>query len=189
MPSPVAQVGSDVIRRVAEPVQFPLSEEARQTIQTLVSSMRSAELVGMAAPQVGQSVRIFVTEVRKTRFRNRVPDELRVFLNPKILFYSADTEIGYEGCGSVADTNLFGEVERATRVQLRWQDEQGKFHEGTFEGFLARIIQHEYDHLNGTVILDRLATTKTVMSGSEFQKKMQLEAEKQQPMRQSGSSD
>jgi peptide deformylase len=72
-------------------------------------------------------------------------------------------------------------VERATRVQLRWQDEQGKFHEGTFEGFLARIIQHEYDHLNGVIFLDRLATPKTVMSGSEFQKKTQREAEKQQP--------
>ncbi|MEQ1864867.1 MAG: peptide deformylase [Micropepsaceae bacterium] len=173
MSSKVSQIGCDAIRSVAKPVDFPLSSENLEVVSSLVSQMREAELVGMAAPQIGRSVRIFVTEVRKTRFRNRAPDELRVFLNPEILYYSAKTEIGYEGCGSVAETNLFGEVERATSVQIRWQNEEGAPFEGTFEGFLARIVQHEYDHLNGIVFLDRLATTKTVLSATEFQKRLE----------------
>lgn len=171
MQNVVSQIGSRVIRGVAKSVGFPISKRNGAIIDQLVTQMRGSDLVGMAAPQIGKSVQIFATEVRSTKFRDREPDKLRVFVNPQILYYSAETEVGYEGCGSVADSNLFGEVERALRVQVAWQDKNGNPRKGTFEGFLARVIQHELDHLKGIVFLDRLTSTQTVMSGSEFGEK------------------
>lgn len=167
----VFQVGSEVIRAKANQVSVPLDAESRSVVENLVQSMRDSNLVGMAAPQIGESVCIFVTEIRKTKFRDVGIDPLRVFVNPIIENMSEDKEIAYEGCGSVADSNLFGEVERSKQLKISWDSEDGERQSGIFEGFLARIIQHEYDHLQGTVFLDKLTTTQTVMSASEFQKR------------------
>ncbi|MEO1253108.1 MAG: peptide deformylase [Pseudomonadota bacterium] len=166
----VSQVGSDVIRQKAVPVDFPLSEQDVQIVRNLIEQMRANDLVGMAAPQIGQSRRIFVTEVRRTKFRDSGLDPLRVFVNPSIENASSETQTAYEGCGSVAESNLFGEVERPKKIAVKWQSEDGSHQTAEFEGFIARIIQHELDHLDGIVFLDRIKTTKTVMSGIEFQK-------------------
>jgi peptide deformylase len=168
----VSQIGNAVIRRRADEVAFPLGRTERALIKRLITSMRRSNLVGMAAPQIGKSIRIFVTEVRKTRYRNMNTDKLRVFINPEIVSMSDATELGYEGCGSVAQSELFGEVERAKEISVRWYDEEGKQHSNEFSGFLARVIQHEYDHLEGIVFLDKLKTTRTAMSGSEFRRRM-----------------
>lgn len=167
----VFQVGSEVIRAKASDVNVPLDANNKSVVETLVQSMRDSNLVGMAAPQIGVSKRIFVTEIRKTKFRDVGCDPLRVFLNPTIESMSEERETAYEGCGSVAESNIFGEVERSKQVTLSWISEDGEPRSGVFEGFLARIIQHEYDHLQGIVFLDKLSTTKTVMSASEFQKR------------------
>jgi len=72
--------------------------------------MQSGVLVGMSAPQIGVSKQIFMTQSRTTKYRNEKLSQLKVFINPKIIRYSRQKQIGYEGCGSVVESNLFGEV-------------------------------------------------------------------------------
>ena len=164
----IFQIGHPVIRAKAAPVSLPLAEEAKQLIATMTAAMRQAGLVGIAAPQIGASKRIFLSEIRAGNSRNVKEDGLRIFLNPEILDYSADKEVDYEGCGSVADSNLFGEVERSQSVTVRYSDEMGQQKTETFEGLLARIVQHEFDHLEGVVFTDKLYRTTTLMSGSTY---------------------
>jgi peptide deformylase len=166
----IFQIGSDVIRAVAKPVGTPLDAADRALIETMAIAMRQAGLVGIAAPQVGVSKRIFLTEIPGANSRGLAEDALRVFINPEILEFSAESVVDYEGCGSVADANLFGEVERSQAVTVRYLDETGQEKTGTFEGFLARIIQHEFDHLEGVVFTDKLHSTQTLMSGSEYRR-------------------
>lgn len=134
--------------------------------------MRHHGLVGMAAPQIGVSKKIFVTEVRKTKHRSpNILDGLRVFINPKIVSSSKRNKAGYEGCGSVAFAKLFGKVMRPEAVTVQAYNEKGEKFEIKATGLLARIIQHEIDHLNGVVFLDRLTDKKSLMSENEYRKK------------------
>ena len=134
--------------------------------------MRHADLVGMAAPQIGQNVKIFVTEIRKTKFRKtKELDKLRVFINSKIISRSKKMVSGYEGCGSVATAGIFGKVPRPYQVTVSAIDEKNKKFVFTAKGLLARVIQHETDHLNGIVFLDKVANRKSLMSREEYLKK------------------
>lgn len=166
----IFQIGSDVIRAKAQPVSVPLDDTDCALIETMTIAMRQAGLVGIAAPQVGVSKRIFLTEIRQANIRGSAEDALRVFVNPDITHFSEEKIVDYEGCGSVADANLVGEVERSHAVTVRYQDEKGQQNTGTFEGLLARIIQHEFDHLEGVVFTDKLYRTQTLMSGSEYRR-------------------
>ena len=127
----------------------------------------------MAAPQIGKGLRIFVTEVRKTKLRKGVGienvDPLRVFINPKILSVSKKENKDWEGCGSVASANLFGMVKRPSSVVVEALDEKGEEFHLKASNLVARVIQHEMDHLDGIVFADR-ADTKTYMSKSEYLK-------------------
>ncbi len=166
----IAQVGNKVIRQKACRVKFPLSKEDKKITKDLVDTMQSGVLVGLSAPQIGVSKQIFVTQPRTTKYRNEKLSQLKVFINPKITRHSRKKKIGYEGCGSVAESNLFGEVNRSVNIDVEYYSEDGKKHKDAFDGFLARIIQHEIDHLNGIVFVDKLENTKTIMSGSEYKK-------------------
>ncbi|MBP6942666.1 MAG: peptide deformylase, partial [Candidatus Buchananbacteria bacterium] len=135
----------------------------------LIDSMRHHGLVGMAAPQVGKNVRIFVTEIRKTKFRTSevVNGELRIYINPTIIAASKKMVSGWEGCGSVASANLFGRVKRSVAVTIEAFDERGDKFQFKATDLLARVIQHEMDHLNGIVFTDT-ADPKTYMSRNEY---------------------
>lgn len=175
----VTQVGDPVIRKKAKRVKDFESKETKQVIKNLIDSMRHHGLVGMAAPQIGEEMQIFVTEIRETIHRktNKVSDidGLRVFVNPKILSFSEKTVKGWEGCGSVAESGLFGKVERSESIFVEAHDDKGKKFNLEARGLLARVIQHEMDHLNGIVFIDRV-DTKTCMSRNEYLK-MQKKAE------------
>jgi peptide deformylase len=150
--------------------KISIVKRGKKIVKDLVDTMCSSVLVGMSAPQIGVSKQIFVTQPRTTKYRNKKLSQLKVFINPKITRYSRQKEIGYEGCGSVAESNLFGEVKRSTNIDIEYYSEDGIKNKGTFNGFLARIIQHEIDHLNGIVFVDKLHTTKTIVSGNEYKK-------------------
>ena len=164
----VCQVGMDIIRAGTPPAVFPLDTAHQQTITDLVDTLRASTLIGMAAPQIGRAHRIFVTEIRETPFRKVGTEPLRIFVNPEIIAASDAHDLGYEGCGSVANSDLFGQVSRPARVTLRWQDPDGGAHEEEFSGLMARLVQHELDHLNGIVFMDRLHSSKSLMSGEIF---------------------
>jgi peptide deformylase len=166
----VSQVGSPVIRSRAKQVADPTSRETKKVVRDLIDSMRHYDLVGMAAPQIGKGLRIFVSEVRKTKTRKVTQtDELRVFINPRITSSSKAMDTDWEGCGSVAASGLFGRVERPASVVVSAQDTDGRRFRLDVCGLLARVVQHEIDHLNGKVFTD-LADPASYMSRVEYLK-------------------
>lgn len=164
------QVGNPIIRSKAKSVKEINSVKIKKVVSNLVDAMRKHELVGTAAPQIGESLRIFVTEIRKTKVRNSQDlDALRVFINPKVVGRSKKQVAGWEGCGSVAEAGLFAKVKRPASVEVTAKDEKGEKFTLKADGLLARVIQHEVDHLNGVIFLDK-ADTKTCMSKNEYLK-------------------
>jgi peptide deformylase len=169
----VTQIGAPVIRAKAKPVRSATAPRTKKIVRDLIDSMRHHGLVGMAAPQIGIGLRIFVSELRKTNVRRAgEADAARVFINPEILRRSKERSIGGEGCGSVACAGLFGMVPRAQSVTVTALDGKGKKFTLTAKGLLAAVIQHEVDHLNGIVFLDRLPDMKSLMSREEYIKKL-----------------
>ena len=154
-------IGEPVLRETAEQVLDVSDTHIQQTIADLVDTMREEQLIGMAAPQIGDPVRIFVSEIRETPLRKSGFDMLRVFINPEITEFSRETELSFEGCGSIP--GLFGEVERSSEITVKYQDEKGVSCEMKAEGLLAHVIQHENDHLNGILFTD-LADPKSLVS-------------------------
>ncbi len=165
------QIGDPVIRARAKRVADPLSAQTKRIVRDLIDSMRADNLVGMAAPQIGESVRIFVSEIRSTVYREKSEkeiDSIRVFINPVIVEKSSKLATDFEGCGSVAQAGLFGKVPRPAKVTIRAQDSNGDMFEGVATGLLARIIQHEMDHLDGKVFLDRMKDMKTLEGKQQY---------------------
>ena len=164
------QAGNRVIHTKAERVKDVFSVETKQVIEDLVDTMRHEDLVGMAAPQIGIGQRIFVTEIRKTEFRNENQDECRVFINPELLKTSDSKTESYEGCGSVASAQFFGPVSRPEEIVVKAQNEKGEWFELSASRLLARVIQHEIDHLDGIIFPEKISDMKKVMSKSEYLK-------------------
>ncbi|OHA66576.1 MAG: peptide deformylase [Candidatus Wildermuthbacteria bacterium RIFCSPHIGHO2_02_FULL_47_12] len=167
------QIGNPIIRSSSRKVKDISSRKIKRIIQNLIDSMRFHELVGMAAPQIDLNIRIFVTEIRatKTRRKQKNADPLRVYINPSIVSYSKKHTLGYEGCGSVASGQLFGPVRRPEKVVVRAKDEKGRVFILEAKDLLARVIQHELDHLDGLVFIDKVADTKKLLDRSEYIKK------------------
>ena len=167
----ITRLGHPKIRQGTEQVS---SEEMHsQTIQRLiddmVETMRDANGVGIAAPQVHVSKQIIAIEVspENPRYPNQPAVPLMVLLNPMIMDYAKTTEEGWEGCLSVPD--LRGLVPRWTRVKVAGLDREGHAVQLDAEGFFARVIQHEVDHLNSKVFLDRLPDLKTLTHLREYE--------------------
>jgi peptide deformylase len=165
----VAQVGNPIIRKKSKKVTSITSPETKKIVKDLTDSMRHANLVGMAAPQIGYNLRIFVTEVRTTTLRKtNESDKLRIFINPQIIHASKKQVLGYEGCGSVASANIFGKVPRSSQITVEAFDEKNKKFVFTAKGLLARVIQHEFDHLEGIIFLDKVSDKKSLMNREEY---------------------
>ena len=155
----------DCLRRVAEPVSFPLSDEVRTLVQDMADTMYDAPGVGLAAPQVGVSLRIAITDTvwRDEEVRHRADEpggvhDLKIWINPEFLWKSEETSVWEEGCLSVPE--FYADVERPAAVRLRWYDMEGVKHEADFEGFQAVALQHEFDHLDGKLFIDYLSPLK-----------------------------
>ncbi len=152
---PIYAYGHTVLRRRAE--EMPLrGEELQQFIADMWETMYNASGIGLAAPQVGKSWRLFVIDTLQA---SEDADGLKgVFIHPEIVETSAE-EVEYEeGCLSIPD--VYGSVLRPQRVRLRYMDEHLQWHERDFDGVAARVIQHEYDHLEGRLFTDLLKPLK-----------------------------
>src|SRR5260221_1503233 len=131
--------------------------EVKRVIQDLIETMRHLGLIGLAAPQIGDNYKIFITEPRATQYRTSdQTDELRIYINPIVVSKSDEEVIIYEGCGSVSDADGFGPVQRSKEVTVEAFDENGKKFQFKSDGILARVIMHELDHLDGLEFLDRM---------------------------------
>ena len=141
-----------VLRRKARLVtRFDV--ELQTLIDDMIETMRDAPGVGLAAPQVGVSERVIVVEYTEDEENEQAPKKLFVMVNPEIKSASEDTEVATEGCLSVPGWQ--GEVERALAVTVKGQTRRGQPMKVKAKGWMARIFQHEIDHINGVVFTDR----------------------------------
>jgi len=166
----IVQIGNPILSRKSETVSDINSKETKKVIKNLTDSVRYHGLIGMAASQIGEKLRIFVTEVRNTKYRNLETDKLRVYINPKIIWQSKKEVIIYEGCGSVAYAKLFAPVKRSEKIIIKATDEKGNEFELKAEGMLSRVIQHEYDHLDGVEFTEKITDMRKIMSSEEYRK-------------------
>ncbi len=141
-----------ILRRKARTVTL-FDSDLQTLIEDMIETLRDAPGVGLAAPQVGKSDRLIVVEYPEDDELEDSPKKLYVVVNPEVKEASEETEMGIEGCLSIP--NLHGEVERAIAVIVKGQTRRGQPIKIKAQGWLARIFQHEIDHLNGIVFTDR----------------------------------
>lgn len=163
----VAQLGNPVLRSPACPVE-DIHDPALQTlIDNLTYTAAQTNGVGIAAPQVSQSLQLFIVASRPTlRYLDAPVMAPTPMINPQIVARSEQTVLGWEGCLSVP--GLRGQVMRSREIEVRYFDRHGQLQQQVFTDFVARIIQHEYDHLIGKVFLDRVESTLDLMSEAEY---------------------
>lgn len=148
----IVTVPNDVLRRKAHKITT-FDKDLQIVIDDMIETMREAPGVGLAAPQIGLSQRLIVVEYEEDDQKEDSPKKLHVVANPEIVKVSEDTELGIEGCLSVPA--LVGEVGRSLEIVVRGQNRRGQPVKIKAEGWLARIFQHEIDHLDGVLYTDR----------------------------------
>jgi len=148
----IVTVGAPILRRKAKKVTS-FGETTERLVQDMLDSMRAANGLGLAAPQIGVPLRVIVIEMPEDD-ENPHSDERYVLCNPKIVRASKELEEGEEGCLSVP--GLIGEVVRATAVTVKGATPRGKRVRHKAHGLLARAFQHEIDHLDGVLFVDRV---------------------------------
>lgn len=153
---PVNVFGDPILRKKAEPITEDF-KDLKVFIQNMFETMYSSDGVGLAAPQVGQSIRVFVLDTT-TEEEDEPVGIKRAFINPDIIEKYGDEWVMNEGCLSVPE--IREDVLRPESVIIKYQDENFVDHEEIFNGFTARVIQHEYDHLEGIIFVDYLNPLK-----------------------------
>jgi len=156
--------GAEALRKPAQPVS-EINEEIQGLIDDLAETMLAAPGVGIAAPQVGVSRRIVLVR----SLEDPEGKDFLVLINPEII-RSEGKEVAEERCLSVPDLRM--EVVRAEKVRVRALDRQGKPFEMEGVGLMARILQHEIDHLNGLLYIDRLSSAKRDLVKRKLRKRM-----------------
>jgi len=163
----IAQLGHPVLREPAGPVALPATAEVRALVDDMLATLREADGVGIAAPQVYEGASLFVVASRPNpRYPDAPSMEPEVVVNPEIVGRSDEVVKGWEGCLSIP--GLRGLVPRHRRIVARYRTLDGAEVEREFVDFVARIFQHEDDHLRGLVFLDRLESPRDVATEREF---------------------
>lgn len=158
---PIRAYGDPVLKKMAQDIE-PSHPGLKQLIADMFETMYAASGVGLAAPQIGQSIRLFIVDASpfaededgQPTEDAHLKDFKKVFINPYIVEEEGEEWSFEEGCLSIP--NIREAVMRQPKIVLQYQDEKFKEHEETFEGFAARVIQHEHDHLDGILFTDHL---------------------------------
>jgi peptide deformylase len=151
---PIVIYGHPILRKIAVEIDkdYP---GLKQFVEDLFDTLYHSEGIGLAAPQVGKSVRIFVVDGKPVSDDEPELANFKiVFINAHITEKSGDLQPMTEGCLSIP--NLREEVIRESRIRINYHDENWDYHDDVFTGYKARIIQHEYDHLDGILFTDRV---------------------------------
>ena len=167
----VARLGHPVLRQVAQPVPVDRirSPEVQRFIDDMVETMREYSGAGLAANQVHTPIQIAVVEVTSNpRYPDAPQIPLTVLVNPVVTPMTDEMEEGWEGCLSVPD--MRGRVARHTAVRLQCYDREGERVDLVAKDFFARVIQHETDHLNGIVYVDRMSDLSSLSFLAEWQR-------------------
>jgi peptide deformylase len=157
----IAQLGQPVLREQGQLITNPRDPALQVLIDDMLVTVADANGVGIAAPQVYEPLALFIVASRPNpRYPNAPEAEPTAMLNPEILWASNEKETGWEGCLSIP--GIRGLVPRNRRIGVRYLTRAGELREEELEGFVARIFQHEFDHINGIVFLDRVESRNLV---------------------------
>lgn len=158
----IAQLGHPVLREPTQKIEDHADAAVGSLIEDMLVTVAEANGVGIAAPQVYQSLKLFILAPRPNpRYPKAPENEPVAVLNPELLWTSEELELGWEGCLSIP--GIRGLVPRHRQIRVRYLTRFGELREEEYEGFIARVFQHEFDHLNGIVFLDRTDSRNLVM--------------------------
>lgn len=165
----ICKLGEEVLRKKSVPIKDEeINDELRALAEEMFETMESANGVGLACPQIGKNIRMFVAGADD--------DVKRVFINPQIIATSDDSVPYEEGCLSVPQ--VYENIMRPSKVTVQAQDQNGKKFTLEAEGLLARIIQHENDHLEGVIFIDRGDADFAKKTAEQFAKRAERAAQK-----------
>ncbi|MEG4939305.1 peptide deformylase [Microcoleus sp. F4-D5] len=165
----ISQLGNPVLRRPSQVVENIQDDRIQELIDSLISTVQHAHGVGIAAPQAAQSDRLFIVASRPNLRYPQAPHmEPTAMINPRIVAASTETVKDWEGCLSIP--GIRGLVPRSRAIEIEYTSRDGQLHRQELTDFVARIFQHEHDHLDGIVFLDRVESTRELMAEDEYQK-------------------
>jgi peptide deformylase len=166
-PCEIAQLGAKVLRQQSKIVENASSPDIRQIIKDMQTTLAATQGVGIAAPQISQLKRIIVVASKPTtRYPNAPLMTPTVMINPVFEALSNEVEKDWEGCLSIPGIRAL--VPRFKAIQVQFTDVEGNPVEQKLENFVARVFQHEADHLDGKVYLDRVESPADIISESEY---------------------
>jgi peptide deformylase len=163
----IAQLGEPVLRKRAQLIQFSDMSVLHSLAEDMLHTLDESGGVGLAAPQVYESLRMIIVASRPTaRYPNAPVMPATVMLNPEFTVLSEDIEKDWEGCLSIPGVRAL--VPRYKDIGVTYTDRMGQTQCTQLEGFVARVFQHEIDHLDGLVYLDRVENNRDIISETEF---------------------
>ena len=169
---PIYIYGQPVLRKVAEdiPTDFPGLD---QLLQDMRETLAESEGIGLAAPQIGKPIRVVIVDLDPlSEDMPEYKDFRKSYINPHIVEYDDEkTNTMEEGCLSLP--GIHEKVTRPTRIRVKWLDEQLQPHEEWVDGYLARVMQHEFDHLDGKMFVDRVSPLRKQLIKSKLRALMQ----------------
>jgi peptide deformylase len=169
---PIVHIGDPTLRETAQPLTSHEigSPMIRELIADMTETMREEGGIGIAAPQVGSSVRAAIVEIApdSTRYPDMRPFPLTALLNPRLSVVDPEEQSYWEGCLSVP--NLRGLVSRPRKVRVEYTDMEGQGHVIVAEGFLATVFQHELDHLDGILFVDKVRDTRRLATIENYRR-------------------
>jgi len=167
---PVVLYGNSVLREVAKPIDndYP---NLKELVSNMFETLQKADGVGLAAPQIGLSIRVFIIDISSLNFEKDHPElkdhvKTAVMVNPEMIERFGDVVSKEEGCLSLPD--IHEKVPRPDKIKVKYFDENFVEKEEVFEGFFARIIQHEYDHIEGKVFTDSISPLRKQLIKSKL---------------------
>jgi len=172
---PIVAYGSPVLKKVSNEIT-PEYPNLKELIENMWETMYAAHGIGLAAPQVGQSIRLFVIDASPfvdeenmdVEEINTLKDFKKVFINPKIVVEEGAHWNFNEGCLSIPDVRE--DISRNSEIKIKYQDQNFNWHTDSFDGITARVIQHEYDHIEGILFTDRISPLRKRMIKGKLQK-------------------
>ena len=167
--SEIALLGEPVLRQIAQPIDDVTCVEVQELAEQMLFTLEGSNGVGLAAPQIFESKRIIVVASKPTQRYPYAPlMPATVMINPSFVALSDEKQKDYEGCLSIPSIRAL--VPRYQSIRVTYTDLKGQYLQVDFDGFIARVFQHEYDHLNGLVYLDSVETNQDIISEAMFLK-------------------
>ncbi len=154
---PIIAYGDPILKKVAKEVSKSSDTNIKKLVEDMFETMYAAEGVGLAAPQIGKSIRIFVIDPEPID-KDNLKNSKKVFINPQKIEEKGKEFLFEEGCLSIP--NIRGEVTRPDTITIHYFDENWSEREEKFGGIVARVIQHEYDHLEGKLFIEHIDPLK-----------------------------